>query len=201
MKRRLLRLIVAFGLLLTVAAAAMWVRGFFATDRIGLQRGSPFDDGDYIALRFQRTGIAFVVMSARSPVRLSVTPAEALPPLPPWSYLWDVGRVPDTEYLLNSSLGPDWLRRLGFACEGSLSDGGPGSRYVLIAAPWWFTLLAGGVMTLLALRVMRGPAARRRRRRAAGQCESCGYDLRGADHHRCPECGEPVAADPVGTSV
>ena len=30
---------------------------------------------------------------------------------------------------------------------------------------------------------------RRRVRRWRGQCLRCGYDLRGARHERCPECG------------
>ncbi|MFZ2872941.1 MAG: hypothetical protein WAZ94_00490 [Phycisphaerales bacterium] len=31
----------------------------------------------------------------------------------------------------------------------------------------------------------------RGRRRSPGLCASCGYDLRGADHDLCPECGAP----------
>src|SRR5688572_3354921 len=29
-------------------------------------------------------------------------------------------------------------------------------------------------------------------RREAGLCGGCGYDLRGAPHRLCPECGEPI---------
>jgi len=29
------------------------------------------------------------------------------------------------------------------------------------------------------------------RRRRPGLCIKCGYDLRGADHKVCPECGSP----------
>jgi hypothetical protein len=31
--------------------------------------------------------------------------------------------------------------------------------------------------------------SRRRLRRWRGRCLACGYDLRGAEHERCPECG------------
>jgi hypothetical protein len=51
-----------------------------------------------------------------------------------------------------------------------------------------------GVRDLPELLVSR-PAARRRR---LGQCESCGYDLRGSDA-RCPECGTDIAADRTAT--
>ena len=34
---------------------------------------------------------------------------------------------------------------------------------------------------------------RRRRRRLRGCCAKCGYDLRGAPHERCPECGAAIA--------
>ncbi len=30
------------------------------------------------------------------------------------------------------------------------------------------------------------------RRRAPGLCRKCGYDLRGADHAACPECGSTL---------
>ena len=35
---------------------------------------------------------------------------------------------------------------------------------------------------------------RKRTRQSRGLCPACAYDLRGAAHERCPECGEPVAA-------
>ena len=41
-------------------------------------------------------------------------------------------------------------------------------------------------------------ALRRRRRIKRGQCPACAYDLRGASHHACPECGAAVKA--VGTT-
>jgi hypothetical protein len=65
-----------------------------------------------------------------------------------------------------------------------------------VLVPTWFvTLLAAGLIAPAAFHLRR--ERRKRHRRAAGECESCGYDLRGAAHERCPECG----ADVVATSV
>ncbi len=38
--------------------------------------------------------------------------------------------------------------------------------------------------------------ARRHWRRRTGRCPACGYDLRGTDHERCPECGGGARSDP-----
>lgn len=49
------------------------------------------------------------------------------------------------------------------------------------------------IWTLVALAA--APTAwlwRRDRRRKPGLCEKCGYDLRGAEHAVCPECGSPL---------
>lgn len=59
----------------------------------------------------------------------------------------------------------------------------------VVVLPWWFVLIGvGGIM---------GPYLRSRwvarSRRRLGLCLACGYDLR-ASGARCPECGEPRAA-------
>jgi len=52
------------------------------------------------------------------------------------------------------------------------------------------TLLYAAAMWLL----IPGPFALRRAiRRRQGRCVACGYDLRGAEHERCSECGLEVA--------
>ncbi len=48
----------------------------------------------------------------------------------------------------------------------------------LFYAAFWLSVLIGV------------PALRRAHRRRCGRCIQCGYDLRGADHAACPECGE-----------
>lgn len=54
------------------------------------------------------------------------------------------------------------------------------------AAAIWSALSAGGTAARLAL-----GRTRRSKRIRLGQCVRCGYDLRGVEHPRCPECGTP----------
>ena len=62
-----------------------------------------------------------------------------------------------------------------------------------VSAPTWFILLGcAAVITLPARSVLRD--RRRRSRLGRGCCPACGYDLRGANHDRCPECGVAVAS-------
>jgi hypothetical protein len=80
---------------------------------------------------------------------------------------------------------PSWWERIGFGA-GYDPFNGTG-----ITAPTWFAVGAPAAMTLAVL----VPLLRDRRRynqRTRGQCESCGYDLRGTAHERCPECGHLV---------
>lgn len=50
----------------------------------------------------------------------------------------------------------------------------------LLYAVGWFVALGGVALTRLGLR------------RYRGKCVKCGYDLRGAEHEACPECGVEV---------
>ena len=58
----------------------------------------------------------------------------------------------------------------------------------LVTSPMWFALL----LTLWPVAMWSGVfvgRVRARRRMARGKCAGCGYDLRGIDTDRCPECG------------
>ena len=62
--------------------------------------------------------------------------------------------------------------------------------------PTWFVTLLAALMTIVPVRYLR-KERRLRLRRAAGQCLACGYDLRGAEHARCPECGAGLVTQQV----
>ena len=58
---------------------------------------------------------------------------------------------------------------------------------MLIAGIWFFlVLLAVYPVTFL----LSTPRRRRRQRMEQGLCVRCGYDLRGSESSRCPECGD-----------
>jgi len=68
--------------------------------------------------------------------------------------------------------------------------------------PIWSGLLVNlGTWSLVWLLLLLSLAAlTRRSRRRRGACFSCGYDLTGAAHERCPECGEAMDVQPGAAS-
>jgi hypothetical protein len=66
--------------------------------------------------------------------------------------------------------------------------GGP-IGYTAFTIRYWFLLLLSGALPA----VWFWKWHRHARRQAAGQCDSCGYDLR-ASADRCPECGTAIPA-------
>jgi len=85
------------------------------------------------------------------------------------------------------------------AVEGGIKTGLPkfqhgsilgGHRPVLPLRPIWRNFAANTVFYALVLWLPLAPFALRRVvRRKRGHCIKCGYDLRGAEHEVCPECG------------
>lgn len=59
------------------------------------------------------------------------------------------------------------------------------SRTTHIFLPFWIPLLIVAAATILAFKYDR--------QFKPGHCQICGYDLRGAEHKKCPECGSEIA--------
>ncbi len=54
-----------------------------------------------------------------------------------------------------------------------------------IVIPLWLVAIPVGVPTVILFLISRRPRPR-------GLCQRCGYDLRGNESGRCPECGTPL---------
>jgi len=65
--------------------------------------------------------------------------------------------------------------------DGFRATGPGGVAYTFISIPIWVLVVLVATPTLWLWRCDR--------RRRPGLCIKCGYDLRGADHKVCPECG------------
>ena len=61
--------------------------------------------------------------------------------------------------------------------------------------PLWFGSVANSVCFAMVLCLLMGilGGVRRATRRSRGRCPNCAYDLQGAEHKVCPECGTAIA--------
>jgi|SRR5688572_30653966 len=199
MKRRVTQFLFALGLLLSVVAALAIVRGFWATDIFELEVGrsiAPQATRSHklglltghrmCAVAWDRKDVAFAPGTLVSvdpfELRMNSGPPLFSTPLPSrLSTVWerlgfiliaqDVGPSPP---LSSNYEGPSFTHR---------------ERGVIV--PTWFVALGATLLTFFPLRALRR-ARRVRLRGEAGLCLACGYDLRGAAHERCPECGATI---------
>jgi len=163
MKRRVLNCLTVLSLLLCLAIAVLFVRGFFTSDLIGWAQVRA-DGGRYMLwLCSGRGGLGFT--------------AGSFPP----------GMINDRGLLwLRNPLqygGTDWASQArgaaGFYVVPTPTVGA--ARVIGACAPAPVVMAAALLPSLYAIR-------RRRRRERPGLCPACGYDLR-ATPGRCPECG------------
>jgi hypothetical protein len=164
----LLNALTALSLLLCLASAVLWVRGYWRWDEFGWVRPAPpgaerlfFNLGSggggvAINVGFTSDGIAPVVSRSG------------------WNWWWD-DRAP-IPYAAGTP-----VNRWGF---GYKSVRRPFVRWTRVIFPAWLaaTLFASLPITRLVMSI------RRRTRTREGLCPACGYDLR-ATPGRCPECG------------
>ena len=171
MTRRLINLLTILSLLLCVAVAALWGRGYWASDQLDLVAVRP--SGSRLALWFRsgRGGLGLTVVTYPAALIKSTRPS------------W---RSTEPQYG-----GAKWAE-VGYGGFGfylaALSDAAGSVRLIGVCVPAPLVLLSSAVLPVLHVR-------RCRRRDRAGLCPQCGYDLR-ATPDRCPECGTaiPVSA-------
>lgn len=165
MHRHLFSFLTTLYLLLLIAVAALWARGYWTSDLLG-----------WIAVRGDGGRVAVWLCCGRGGIGLTVT-----------SLQWGVipGRGGDWQQHEPQYGGADWHQftrgGLGFYAGGA-NKPIPGVRSVGVCLPAPVLLLAAAVPPALYVR--------RRRRRNPGSCAQCGYDLTGNLSGVCPECGQ-----------
>lgn len=153
-KRRLLNFMTALSVLLCVAVAVLWVRGYWASDLFG-----------YVAVRGDGSRLAGWVCSGRGGLGITFSH------LPPGLIQ---ARGPSWRKQAPVYGGTDWpeFARGGFGFYAAArTKPATGVRHVGAVVPSPVALAAAAAPLALSVR-------RRRRRRAAGLCPRCGYDLR-----------------------
>ena len=201
MRRRLRELGTVLSVLLFVAAAALWGRSYFVSDR--LMRG-------FVGEPASRAGALMAYTNRGTLVFKRYDLSFEGPDLPPG---FRADRAAGTEPLaervtyrasppfVSDKAGERYLLRFYVLDErrGQRFEGGEwrraegpwdgtgvwvSQRWRTVSFPFWMPMVA-----FAAAPAWRLFAWRRRRRSAPGRCRQCGYDLR-ATPGRCPECGD-----------
>ena len=188
MKRRATQLLLALGSLLILVGVAALGRGSWVTQTFWFSWVRPPRDGVQVVhdvdVHVGRQ-VCWVIVTRTQ--RL-LDAAETSPWRPRVSV--EPGTQPP-ETLLRAAGNSMW-DRLGFmpVWRGSARPHPQTERGA--AVPTWFIPVLGAMAALPGLLSLRR-ARRQRSRRARGLCPACGYNLRGAEHERCPECGHFVS--------
>jgi hypothetical protein len=178
-KRGLAQLCFAIGALFTLAAAALWVRAIFAHDAIDLKTG-------YRSDRLVVVRVDASLSSCAGDVTVRWTERYGLqgePFDPAWLVTTMRRRTHEPQTV-----------RLGFGYEAFQSSD---VAQWIGRVPLWFVFVVGIALAAPSFAALRAPG----RHNVAGLCPSCGYDLRGAAHERCPECGQAVGQQQSATSA
>ena len=178
-----MRPLFVLALLLTLTLLVLWARSVWIVDSWSLQR-TWIIENDTVVTEYAGFSSANGSFHA-SWGRAETIPAICVKPTPRDAAPWVFG---------HSSVGATpppfdatrpWWQRIGFYREGTLYGGA-------FSIPAWFALASPIVATWV---IFRGPLrGRHGSRLARGACLACGYDLRGAAHERCPECGQVVSS-------
>jgi hypothetical protein len=186
--RILLTTLTVLSLTLSLAAAALWYRGYQAHDtvRIGYWGLHPHPLAATVA-----AGRGIVCYHFRGYTELYQTPHTCLGS-------WTNHRTtvtPDGKRCSHQSLAA--AEYLSADAWNSAPRGPLGFRFREATANHGWTLIVPDYALVLITAVLPAAslvrAANRLRRSRAGLCTKCGYDLR-ATPHRCPECGTRVSS-------
>jgi hypothetical protein len=172
MKQHGVNFLSALSLLLSVAAAALWVRNYFACDRVSWT-------GD--------AAVVHVVASRGRTVWSRITGPAGVVVSGQWARWTHLAAEPsDIDAGVWADLSEASLPGLHYS-QGAVA-GKAGVWLQMLQVPHYLPVTLG--LVLLAVRLARRVRARRTR---VGVCATCGYDLR-ATPGRCPECGRVADA-------
>ncbi|HEV2296001.1 MAG TPA: hypothetical protein VGR35_19300 [Tepidisphaeraceae bacterium] len=191
MKRRLLQLCFALGMLLTLAVCGLWIRGYWARDAISVAHVSI--EGDR-RVWHHVTASGGINQSWIAWTRGDESESAVLSK----ARLTGFYRPRGTHWELVT--GPPYKRTDAISKRG-WGWGGFGFEHFTLSAGWqrqiWVPLSFLACLCALTTGLV-GWGLRvqcvRQRRLTEKLCPTCGYDLRGAEHERCPECGGSVNA-------
>jgi hypothetical protein len=179
----ILKILVVFSLLLSVAAVAMWLRSDAAED--GLLASYHWD---YLSVASFRGEIGCELGR-----KYDGGPADLCTPQMTIGYRRVPARnIPEGDYIHIAEAGgkfklPHCHDFLGFRWhprgdrEWECQERG-------VAVPWWFAALVFGAFPAREARRI----VLRWRWQSTGHCRSCAYDLTGNISGVCPECGRPT---------
>jgi len=172
-----LSLIAAGSLLLFLATGGMWVRSYWACDRIRWNSPPKATGAPY-----ERTSTEWEVVTRTANVQfyraVHVSRRDDY-----WMF------APKPGFKLTSD-GPDessvyLTTPIGFGFTREQWTTEAMNRDVIVVFPWWSLLLTSGAIPVLFF-------IRNFRRRPKGCCSGCGYSLTGNTSGTCPECGTPI---------
>jgi len=190
--RAILNSLTALSLVLGVVVAALWIRGYWWYDDLGVV--TTYQTPDYRRNRqyqfgSQVGGITWTITTYEWKTPTAVARAH----MPEGTRFWrnELEANPRPYFIVASD------RFGGFnVARDSHTPRDPGRSYSFykwgVRTPMWFVLLLVSSPTLVRFVALGFAHVRRTRRRVAGLCPLCGYDLC-ASPERCSECGAVTA--------
>lgn len=174
---RLFSAVSALSLLLSIAAASIWIRSHYYWDEA--EFGIP-----------QKDRVAYAFQSVYREFRITrIDDHRGVPAARHWH--WRHSKAPSDWHPSRNIARVDWGgTRFGVSLRYRSFTGGPGGGG-LVGSMWSVIMPPWVACALLLIAPLIWSAHRWLRRSAKGFCRQCGYDLR-ASRDRCPECGTPV---------